>query len=211
MAAAPGASAQRLAACLSRGLSRGLSLRASIDRAWAADVVAALLFRLMHSTAVLATPIIVFFLLEWFVDDSQPEWPGYCLAAGFGAAGLIAACAQSCSLRCSLASSSSSRLNLALALTLALTLTLTLSRCSLRVGVSTRAALCAMAMQRSLQLEWASVVDRSESESAHAAARGRVPEAGDGGTANDRMDAVPLGRLAALIGRSSEEVLGYSP
>ena len=206
MAAAPGASAQRLAACL----SRGLSLRASIDRAWAADVLAALLFRLMHSTAVLATPIIVFFLLEWFVDDSQPEWPGYCLAAGFGAAGLIAACAQSCSLRCSLASSSSC-LNLALALTLALTLTLTLSRCSLRVGVSTRAALCAMAMQRSLRLEWASVVDRSESESAHAAARGRVPEAGDGGTASDRMDAVPLGRLAALIGRSSEEVLGYSP
>ena len=168
----------------------------------------------MHSTAVLATPIIVFFLLEWFVDDSQPEWPGYCLAAGFGAAGLIAACAQSCSLRCSLASSSSC-LNLALALTLALTLTLTLSRCSLRVGVSTRAALCAMAMQRSLRLEWASVVDRSESESAHAAthaaACGRVPEAGDGGTASDRMDAVPLGRLAALIGRSSEEVLGYSP
>ena len=96
-------------------------------------------------------------------------------------------------------------------LTLALTHALTLSRCSLRVGVSTRAALCAMAMQRSLQLEWASVVDRSESESAHAAARGRVPEAGDGGTASDRMDAVPLGRLAALIGRSSEEVLGYSP
>ena len=202
--AAPGASAQ-LADCL----SRGLSLRASIDRAWAADVVAALLFRLMHSTAVLATPIIVFFLLEWFVDDSRPEWPGYCLAAGFGAAGIIAACAQSCSLRCSLASSS--RLNPALALTLALTLTLTLSRCSLRVGVSTRAALCAMAMQRSLQLEWASVVDRSDSESAHAAARGRVPEAGEGGTASDRMDAVPLGRLAALIGRSSEEVLGYSP
>ena len=92
--------AQRLTECLSRG--RGL--RPSIDRACAGDVCAALLFRLMHSTAVLATPIIVFFLLEWFVDDSQPEWPGYCFAAGFGAVGLIAACAHSCSLRCSLAS-----------------------------------------------------------------------------------------------------------
>ena len=92
------AAARRLTECL----SRGGGLRPSIDRACAGDVCAALLFRLVHSTAVLATPIIVFFLLEWYVDDAQPEWPGYCYAAGFGAAGLIAACAQSCSLRCSL-------------------------------------------------------------------------------------------------------------
>ena len=201
MAAAPGASAQRLAACL----SRGLSLRASIDRAWAADVLAALLFRLMHSTAVLATPIIVFFLLEWFVDDSQPEWPGYCLAAGFGAAGLIAACAQSCSLRCSLASQPRPRpyprphprphpkqVQPA------------------RWRVHAGCALCDG--DAALPSARVGLGRRSlESESAHAAARGRVPEAGDGGTASDRMDAVPLGRLAALIGRSSEEVLGYSP
>ena len=81
------AAARRLTECL----SRGGGLRPSIDRACAGDVCAALLFRLVHSTAVLATPIIVFFLLEWYVDDAQPEWPGYCFAAGFGAAGLITA------------------------------------------------------------------------------------------------------------------------
>ena len=81
------AAARRLTECL----GRGGGLRPSIDRACASDVCAALLFRLVHSTAVLATPIIVFFLLEWYVDDAQPEWPGYCYAAGFGAAGLIAA------------------------------------------------------------------------------------------------------------------------
>ena len=163
------AAAQRLTKCLSGG--RGL--RPSIDSACAGDVCAALLFRLMHSTAVLATPIIVFFLLEWFVDDSQPEWPGYCFAAGFGVVGLIAACAQSCSLRC-----------------------------SLRAGVSTRTALCALAMQRSHQLEWASVVDRSESESglvsSASAASNPVEQDGDGGTASDRTVILTLASPVVL-------------
>ena len=171
------AAAQRLASYL----SLGHGLRPSVDRACAGDVCAALLFRLMHSIAVLATPIIVFFLLEWFVDESQPEWPGYIFAAGFGAVGLIAAYAQSLSLRC-----------------------------SLRAGVHTRAALCALAMTRSHQLEWASVVDRSsELGLVGSPANERADDDGTASAATDRMDAVPLGRLAALIGRSSEEVLGY--
>ena len=63
------AAARRLTECL----GRGGGLRPSIDRACASDVCAALLFRLVHSTAVLATPIIVFFLLEWYVHDAQPN------------------------------------------------------------------------------------------------------------------------------------------